>query len=99
MPGRLAGKRVVVTDAEEFMGPDIVALFRQERAEMIADASDLRAPGRCAALIAEAGHVDVLMVNLASGKNSFGVLETEDATLDVMLGRMVRPLHQLTRAV
>ena len=81
------------------MGPDIVALFRQEGAEVIADTSDLRAPGRGATLIAEAGHVDVLMANLASGKNSFGVLETEDETLDVMLGRMVRPLHQLTRAV
>jgi 2-keto-3-deoxy-L-fuconate dehydrogenase len=39
------------------------------------------------------------VANLASGKNSFGVLETEDETLDEMLGRMVRPLHQLTRAV
>ncbi|WP_291297900.1 hypothetical protein [Elioraea sp.] len=34
MSGRLAGKRVVVTDAEEFMGPDIVALFRDEGAEI-----------------------------------------------------------------
>jgi 2-keto-3-deoxy-L-fuconate dehydrogenase len=61
MADRLNGKRVVVTDAEEFMGPDIVALFRQEGAEVIADTSDLRTPGRCATLIDEAGHVDVLM--------------------------------------
>jgi 2-keto-3-deoxy-L-fuconate dehydrogenase len=42
MADRLNGKRVVVTDAEEFMGPDIVALFRQEGAEVIADTSALR---------------------------------------------------------
>jgi hypothetical protein len=47
---------VPADDAEEFMGPDIVALFRQEGAEVIADTSDLRAPGRGATLIAEAGH-------------------------------------------
>lgn len=99
MPDRLAGKRVVVTDAAEFMGPDIVSLFREEGAEVIADTSDLCAPGRCVSLIANAGHVDVLMVNLASGNNNFSVLDTEDETLDAMFARMVRPLHQLTRAV
>ena len=36
MAGRLQGKRVVVTDASEFMGPDIVALFREEGGEVIA---------------------------------------------------------------
>ena len=65
MAGRLQGKRVVVTDASEFMGPDIVSLFREEGGEVIADVRDLRQPGACEALIVEAGHVDVLMVNLA----------------------------------
>mgnify|MGYP001209293468 CR=1 FL=1 len=37
MAGRLQGKRVVVTDASEFMGPDIVALFREEAAERSAE--------------------------------------------------------------
>ena len=57
------------------------------------------APGRCEALIAEVGEIDVLMVNLASGANAFSVLQTEDETLERMFGRMVRPLHRLTRAV
>lgn len=30
MTERLAGKRVLVTDADEFMGPDIVPLFRED---------------------------------------------------------------------
>ena len=44
------------------MGPEIVALFREEGGEVIADVRDLREPGACEALIVEAGHVDVLMV-------------------------------------
>ena len=45
MAGRLQGKRVVVTDASEFMGPDIVALFREEGGEVIADVRDPAASG------------------------------------------------------
>jgi 2-keto-3-deoxy-L-fuconate dehydrogenase len=99
MTDRLAGKRVVVTDADEFMGPDIIALFRDEGAEIIATTRDLRAQGACEALIAEAGHVDVLMANLAGGIDRIAVLDTEEAELDACYARMVRPLHRLTRAV
>ena len=99
MGNRLQGKRVVVTDAAEFMGADIVALFREEGAEVIADTRDLRSPGACEALIAEAGHVDVLMANLAATFSGGLVCEIEDAELDLMFDRLVRPLHRLTRAV
>ena len=99
MAGRLQGKRVVVTDATEFMGPDIVALFREEGGEVIADVRDLREPGACEALIEEAGHVDVLMVNLAGASSGKAVDEVQDAELDMLLDRQVRPLHRLTRAV
>ena len=99
MANRLQGKRVVVTDAAEFRGADIVALFREEGAEVIADTRDLRSPGACEALIAEAGHVDVLMANLAAKYSGGLVGQIEDAELDLMLDRLVRPLHRLTRAV
>ena len=99
MPGRLSGKRIVVTDASEFMGPDIVTLFREEGAHVIADTSDLRAPRRCQALIEEAGHVDVLMANLAGGTDLHDVLDTSDEEMDALYARMVKPLHQLARAV
>jgi NAD(P)-dependent dehydrogenase (short-subunit alcohol dehydrogenase family) len=99
MPGRLAGRRVLVTDAAEFMGPDIVPLFREEGAEVIADTRDLRAPGACDALLAETGRVDVLMANLAGGTDRIAVLDTPDSELDDCYDRMVRPLHRLTRAV
>ena len=99
MSKRLDGKRVVVTDATEFMGPDVVTLFGQEGATVLADTSDLRAPGRCEAVIAEAGRIDVLIANLAGGTTRLGVLDTDDDEMRDCYARMVLPLHGLTRAV
>ena len=98
MGERLAGRRVVVTDANEFMGPDIAVLFREEGAQVIADARDLTVPSASADLIREAGRVDILMVNLAA-TFSGGLVQFEDAELGGMLDRLVRPLHRLVRAV
>ena len=54
---------------------------------MIADVRDLREPGACEALIVEAGHVDVLMVNLAGAASGKAVGEVQDAELDMLLDR------------
>ena len=66
MAARLQGKRVVITQADDYMGPATAALFAEEGAEVIADTRDLTESGACEALIAEAGRVDVLIANLAS---------------------------------
>jgi 2-keto-3-deoxy-L-fuconate dehydrogenase len=65
MLNRLAGRRVVVTDCNEFMGPDVAALFVEEGAEVFADARDLTQPNAAGDFIQEAGHVDVRIANLA----------------------------------
>lgn len=39
---RLNGKRVLITQAEDYMGPDTIELFREHGAEIIADSSDRR---------------------------------------------------------
>lgn len=49
--------------------------------------------------LAEAGRVDVLIANLAAKTPGNLVHESDDAELDLMLDRMMRPLHRLTRAV
>jgi 2-keto-3-deoxy-L-fuconate dehydrogenase len=98
--GRLAGKRVVITQADDYMGPATAALFGREGAHVIADTRDLTRPGACEAVIAEAGHVDVLIANLAS-ENYSGrpVADVDDATWASTFELMVHPLHRLTRAV
>ncbi len=100
MAKRLEGKRVVVTQAEDFMGPATIALFRAEGAQVIGDTSDLTPPDAAADLIAHAGHVDVLVANLAS-PNFHGVTVTEstDEQFAVAFDMMVHPLHRLVRAL
>lgn len=98
--GRLTGKRVLVTQADDYMGPATVDLFRREGAEVVADARDLTRPGACEALVAEAGRVDVLVANLAAPNFSGQVVEAvDDAMWATAFDVMVHPLHRLTRAV
>lgn len=100
MSGILAGKRVLITQADDYMGPATIDVFSQAGAQIIADTSDLTQSGRCEALIGEAGQVDILIANLASANYS-GIFATELSdenwadTFDVM----VHPLHRLCRGV
>ncbi len=100
MSGRLAGKRVLVTQAEDYMGPATIELFREEGAEVIADNSDLTQPGRCEELIRGNGEIDVLIANLAS-PNFTGIPVTELAAEDwhCTFDMMVHPLHRLCQAI
>jgi 2-keto-3-deoxy-L-fuconate dehydrogenase len=65
MAGRLEGLQAVVTEADDFMGPAVVSLFREEGATVIENRRDLTDPSGADALIAGAGHVDILVVNLS----------------------------------
>jgi len=100
MSGRLAGKRVLVTQADDYMGPATIELFQEEGAQVVADNSDLTVGGRCQALIAEVGDIDILIANLAS-PNFTGIAVTELADQDwhCTFDMMVHPLHRLCQAV
>ena len=100
MTQRLLGKRVLVTQCHDFMGQPTIDVFREEGAEVLGDARDLRAPNACASLIAEAGRVDVLIANLASPTfTGIAVTALSDDDFNTAFDMMVKPLHQLTRAV
>jgi len=98
--GRLQGKRVLVTQADDYMGPNTREVFAEQGADVIADTSDLTDPARAAALIEETGHIDVLVANLAAPAN-LGVpaAEMPDDIWQTMFDVMVHPLHRLTKAV
>jgi len=97
---RLAGKRVLVTQADVFMGPATAELFTAESAEVMSDTSDLTQPGACETLIDRAGTIDVLIANLA-GPNYSGTMATDlpDNAWHDTFNTMVHPLHRLCRAV
>jgi 2-keto-3-deoxy-L-fuconate dehydrogenase len=100
MSDRLAGRRVVVTCANDFMGPAITDVFREEGASVIADTRDLRPVDAAANLIKEAGQVDVLIVNLIAPDPRI-ILEpdTTEELWHVMFDTMVHPLYRLVHAV
>ena len=100
MADRLAGKRVLVTQANDFMGAATVEVFREEGAEVLVDTRDLRDAGSCEAAVSEAGRIDVLVANLASPTyGGTATPELGDAEWANAFDMMVHPLHRLTRAV
>ena len=99
MPGKLQAKRVVVTQPDDFMGPAIAVLFREEGAFVLEDRRDLTRPGACEALIAGAGEVDILVANLAIPNPRARAEETTDAQFSAVYEALVFPLHRLTKAV
>ena len=98
--GRLEGKRVLVTQANDYMGPPTIELFREQGAEVIADTSDLTRPNAAELLVESAGHIDVLVANLAANAH-LGVMatQTDDAIWNQAFDMMVHPLHRLCRAI
>jgi len=100
MAGRLEGKRVLITQADDYMGPATQALFASEGAQVLLDTSDLTKPGACEAIIETNGRIDVLIANLASA-NFSGTLATDlsDADWHTTFDVMVHPLHRLCRAL
>ncbi len=100
MNQRLEGKCVLLTQAEDYMGPATSKLFREEGAEVVCDSTDLTEPGACESVVQNAGRIDILIANLAS-QNYSGIHAVDlpdDAwanTFDVM----VHPLHRLCRAI
>ena len=95
----LTGKRAVITDSKDFMGPAIAARFSREGADVIADDRDLTLPGSCEALITEAGRVDVLIINLADPAEALAVQDIGDDRWHQAFNRLVHPMHRLVRAV
>ena len=99
MAGRLAGRRAVVTEADDFMGPAVVELFREEGATVLDDRSDLTEPKAADALMAEAGDVDILIVNLSIPNPRALAHETTDEQWSRVFDKIVHPTHRLVRAV
>ncbi|MBI1396813.1 MAG: SDR family oxidoreductase [Betaproteobacteria bacterium] len=95
----LSGRRVLVTQAGEFMGPVLCRAFADAGAEVIGDTAPLTAPERPAELVAKTGHVDVLVANLAIAAPSTPAVDVSDDEWRDVFAHMVDPLPRLCRAV
>jgi len=81
------------------MGPALCAAFSAHEAVVIADSGDLSHAERPQRLIAAAGHVDVLIINLACVAPSTRATDVTDDEWREVFARLVQPLPRLCRAV
>jgi len=95
----LAGQRILVTQAQDFMGPALCAMLAQCGAEVIEDDRLLTAPQDPQALIDAAGPLDALVINLALPAPSTSVTQIDETEWRQVFEVMVDPLPRLVRAV
>jgi 2-keto-3-deoxy-L-fuconate dehydrogenase len=98
MTQSLAGKRILVTQAQEFMGPPICEVLAAHGAEVVANALPLAEPDAAASVVASAGQVDILVANLALPAPSTPALDVTEAEWRETFAALVDPLPRLVRA-
>jgi 2-keto-3-deoxy-L-fuconate dehydrogenase len=97
--GLLAGKRILLTQADTFMGPALLETFRRHGAEVLADARPLLGADAPAQMVREAGVVDVLVVHLACPAPTTPAGEVGEDEWRSVFAQVVDPLPRLVGAV
>lgn len=95
----LEGKRVLVTQADDFMGPVLCETFAAHGAQVIADRTTLDGGAVAEAMARAAGRVDVLIANLGVPAPSTRAHEVADDEWRHVFAHIVDPLPGLARAV
>jgi 2-keto-3-deoxy-L-fuconate dehydrogenase len=95
----LRDKRILVTHADQFMGPVLCEVFAEHGATVIASTETLRGPDEPAAVVAKAGHLDVLVASLAIPAPSTPAVEVTETEWGDVFAAIVDPLPRLVRAV
>ncbi len=98
-PLDFSGKRVLIIQANEFMGTVLAEVFRELGANVFADDGSLEEIGRPAALVAEAGEIDILIANLGVPAPATPAADVGEDEWRHAFARMVDPLPRLVRAV
>jgi len=99
MATRLEGVRVLLTQADDYMGPAIGELFSAEGAKVHASTAKLADQAAVDAVLAEAGELDVLVANLALPPLPAAVEEIRDEDWFALHDALVHPLMRLVRGV
>ena len=97
---KLDGKRVLLTQSNDFMGPALTQVFGDLGAEVIADPRALdQDPELPGAIVRAAGRVDVLLIHLALPSPSTPAGEISDAEWRNVFAHLVDPMPRLVSAV
>ncbi len=99
MRNLLDGKRVLITQAREFMGPTLCAVFAEQGAEVVASTEALREPEAAAGVVQVAGDIDAMVVNLAIAAPSTPAADVTEGEWREVFAALVDPLPRLIGAV
>jgi 2-keto-3-deoxy-L-fuconate dehydrogenase len=95
----LSGKRVLITHADQFMGPVFCEVFAELGADVVASTSSLLTDQEVALAVEQAGHIDVLLANLAFPAPTSSVTDATDDEWRQAFAALVDPLPRLFRRV
>ena len=98
-PGRLSGKRILVTQATEFMGPALCEALAEQGATVIASDAPLAPRDAAQAVVEAAGTIDVLVANLAHRAATSLATEASEQEWSETFAALVDPLPRLFKAV
>ena len=95
----LANKRILVTQADAFMGPMLCEVLEEQGATVIASSDAVDDPDAPRRIVEEAGAVDALVANLAVPAPSSKVGEVSEEEWRNTFATMVDPLPRFLQAV
>jgi 2-keto-3-deoxy-L-fuconate dehydrogenase len=98
MQNVLTGKRILVTQSTEFMGPVLCEVFAEQGATVIASPLPLHPPDAAAQVVQAAGDIDVLVANLAYTAPTTAAADVTDQEWRQVFDALVDPLPRLVRA-
>jgi 2-keto-3-deoxy-L-fuconate dehydrogenase len=95
----LDGRRILVTQADDFMGPALCDVLERHGATVVRSTAPLLDPEEPARVVGAAGLVDGLVVNLALPAPTTSAAEVTDSEWQQTFAALVDPLPRLVRAV
>ncbi len=98
MEHALTGKRVLITQATEFMGPALCPVLSQQGATVVASSDALLDTDTVERVVRDAGRIDVLVANLALRAPSTAATDVTEAEWRQVFAALVDPLPRLFAA-
>jgi 2-keto-3-deoxy-L-fuconate dehydrogenase len=98
MQNAMVGKRVLITQSTEFMGPVLCEVFAEQGATVVASPEDLSEPEAAERVVLAAGSIDILVANLAFTAPTTPATEVSEGEWRQVFAALVDPLPRLVRA-
>ena len=95
----LTGKHILVTHADQFMGPVLAECLTGCGASVVSSTEPLKSASEVSRVVQAMGQIDCLVANLAMPAPQTLASDVSDAEWSLVFKTMVDPLHWLVRAV